>query len=144
MEFFKKIVNKIQTFLTNIFKPQKLLNVPSSEQIDSSSKEETLVDSSNNSIINNITQPQEELSPREKAKKEFLQIYQAYKDGNVKKEHLLITDLINIQILMLDEINALNQKIILQKQENGIKENELKQLLYKKSLLEEKFKSLNH
>jgi len=109
MEFFKKILNKLR----NLFKKQKLLTNGGSNCID-------------------------DLDTDTRTKEEFFRIYKAYQAGKIKKEHLLITDLIDIELMMMEEEALLDNNII-NEQENIEKQNiEIKTLLNKKIELEKK------
>lgn len=47
----------------------------------------------------------------ESEKKEFFRVYQAYKDGKINPDKILITDLIKIEMMMEEESMMLKRKI---------------------------------
>ena len=65
-------------------------------------------------------------------------MYQAYKDGKIKKEHLLITDLIDIELMMMQEEIELDEKIHYEEENIRNQEIRLAQLLNEKISLEKK------
>lgn len=118
MEFITKIINKIRNFINIKFnKQQKMLPIgyEAEKNVDF---EDAKSDTHN--------------------KEEFFRIYQAYKKGQIKKEHLLITDLIDIELMMMEE-NALLAKKIINERENIKQQKDKLDILRKqKSELEKK------
>ncbi len=124
MEFIKTIINKIK----NLFRPRLGAGQSSEgendlDEIIENSKYDcqTINDLETNNIEN---------------KEQFFKMYQAYKEGKIKKENLLITDLIDIELMLLEEENILNDKI--EKEEKKISEqiNFINNLNTQKSNLE--------
>ena len=121
MEFIKKIINKIKTFFKN--RTQKLLVEINENKDDIDFKNETIeIDSEE--ILDEFTQIDMINIDYLDRKKEFFETYQKFKDGKIKKEHLLITDLIDFEMMMLQEENILKAKI--EKESNKIKGNKLR------------------
>lgn len=117
MEFITKIINKIKNFINLKFnKQQKMLP---------SGFEEEIVDF-------------EDSKSDTHSKEEFFRIYQAYKNGQIKKEHLLITDLIDIELMMMEEKTLLDKKIISEKQNVKQQKNQLDNLMKQKIDLEKR------
>ena len=114
MGFIRNIINKIKNF----FRPRLVAG------------QEEIVE---NKAENNINQSS---SVYRENRKEFFRIYKDYKDGKIKEEDLLITDLIDIELMMLEEKSILEEKIEKEEKKIGEQINLIKELNYKKSNLE--------
>lgn len=125
MGFIKNIINKIK----NLIRPR--LGAGQFEETDN--KLENITEKSKQNIqninsleVNNIEN-----------KEQFLKIYQAYKEGKIKEENLLITDLIDIELMLLEEDKLLKNKIGKEEKNISNQINLIKELNLKKSNLED-------
>lgn len=108
MEFIKTIINKIK----NLFRPRLgagKINEAENDLEEIKEEPKQYIQDFNSLEINNIEN-----------REQFFKMYQAYKEGKIKEENLLITDLIDIELMLLEEENILNDKI--EKEEKKISE----------------------
>ena len=124
MKFIKMIINKIKNF----FRPK--LGAGRVNDIENSLEEITEQSKHNFQTLNFLEKNNIE------NKEQFFKMYQAYKEGKIRAEKLLITDLIDMELMLLEEEKILNDKI--EKKEKKISEqiNLIKELNVQKSYLE--------
>ena len=135
MYFIKKLIEKIRSiFRWNFLSKQGLLPEGCNQENIKHINNVTI----KNDIqkIENSTDMANEITQNEKYKSDFFRMYQAFKDGKIKKENLLITDLIDIELMMMTEKELLKEQISYEEEEIKLQEIKLKELIRKNNNLE--------
>ena len=130
MEFIRKIINRIICFI----KKNNTKLLPEAE-----AKNEFVY------FENDICEESSKIDTRNidylDKKQEFLETYQKFKDGKIKPEHILITDLIDFEVMMIQEQMILEEKV--EKEKQVIKSQKMKILKQNEEIIALK-KALNN
>ena len=109
MELIKKIIKKLLVFLKN--RNQKLLGASQEVEKDNDLQLELINEENEDEIIEEISSYDSIGIDYSNRKKDFFETYKKFKEGKIKRENLIVTDLIDYEIMMMQEEFMLNKKI---------------------------------